>query len=259
MQLAQVEARFRVGAEEFALEYTRIHAAMVADVNARQRAGKITRRNLESQAQSTFRGRKAALRAVEAIGLGVGQAGAEDVAGELARQEEEAGSDAFALTRQVEILEERIETLARVSVGRLWDRVIGQALAEWERLDRQYPPGSPGRQAKIDAGLERFLGELSTKPLEDLARQTSGVAYNEGRRAEIDSAAEQDRLEYVVRSEILDNRTCDVCRVYALDPPVFKVGTPEYYEFFPPAGCLGDDRCRGFYVPIARDLVEGED
>lgn len=159
----------------------------------------------------------------------------------------------MALERHIRAFEDRAEIVARVAVGELWDRILGEALLEWERLDRRFPPGTPNRAAQIERELEAFLRGLSVKPVEKIGRKAAGVAYNEGRRAAIDSAAEQGRAQLVVRSEILDANTCDTCAT--LDGTVFEVGTPDYYDFFPPAHCEGGDQCRGFYVMVSDALV----
>ena len=55
------------------------------------------------------------------------------------------------------------------------------------------------------------------------------------------------------RSEILDIKTCAVC--VNLDSMVVAVGSPDFNEFMPPAKCLGQDRCRGFYVPVSEEIA----
>lgn len=152
------------------------------------------------------------------------------------------------VARHVAAFEERAEILATMDLGTMWDRYLGEFLAQWDRLDRQGLSGEA-----MEREMMAFLEDLSEKPLEDLARQTSGVAYNQGRDAEILSAAQSGQVEFVVRSEVLDNRTCQACQMY--DGAIFDVGTPEYREFMPPAKCFGGDRCRGFYVPFSRQMA----
>lgn len=151
------------------------------------------------------------------------------------------------LTRtHVQAFEEQVEILATMDVGKLWDRVLGAFLAEWERLHRQQLSAE-----EMGRAMQAFLDGLSDRrDVEDLARTGSSVSYNQGRGAAISSAAASgEPVEFVVRSEVLDSNTCEACA--NLDSAVFDVGTSDYYEYMPPAKCLGGDRCRGFYVAMS--------
>ena len=140
-------------------------------------------------------------------------------------------------------LVERSALVAGVNVGQLWDRMRGEYLARWEQLNRQ------GLSVdEIDKELRLFMGKLSGKPIEDLARKSSAVAYNLGRSAAILTAFDDGEVEFVVRSEVLDENTCPPCA--DLDSETFDVGTPEFEEFMPPAKCDGGGRCRGYYIPF---------
>lgn len=154
----------------------------------------------------------------------------------------------MALDRFVEVMDDQVEVTARLSVGELWERLKGEFFGEWERLHRQGLP-----EAEIQQRLDAFLGELSDKPLEDLARKASGVTYNQGRSAEALSAAEQGEARFVIRSEALDERTCPTCA--ALDGSIIEIGTPGYFELLPPAQCEGGDRCRGIIIPVREDAA----
>jgi hypothetical protein len=143
--------------------------------------------------------------------------------------------------------DEEIELVATLNVGAMWERLMGEFLAEW---DRQRRAGRDGED--LDRALQEFMDALSDKPIADMARQSSTVAYNEGRDVAIRTAAERGLVSYVVRSEVLDQATCENCA--SLDGVVFEVGTPEYEMFQPPARCLGGDRCRGFYVPVPEGM-----
>jgi hypothetical protein len=147
------------------------------------------------------------------------------------------------LDRHVRAFEEQAEVLATMDIGQMWDRMLGEFLGEWERLNRQGLP-----DAELERELRAFMDGLSDKPTADLARKSSSVAYNQGRSASTLGAAEQGSAQFAVRSEVLDTNTCDECA--ALDGLVVEIGTPSYYEFLPPAKCLGGDRCRGFYVAV---------
>jgi len=147
------------------------------------------------------------------------------------------------LERHVVAFEEAVEVTASLDVGAMWDRMLGEFLGEWTRLDRQNLSA-----AELSAEMEVFMGNLSGKPEEALARQSSGVSYNQGRAAEIQTASTEAGVEAVVRSEILDNNTCTTCS--QLDGIVIEVGSPDFDRYMPPAFCDGGDNCRGFYVAI---------
>ena len=148
------------------------------------------------------------------------------------------------LERHIEAFAEEVNILATLDVGTMWDRMLGEFLGEWGRLERQGLS-----EEEMEREMRAFMDGLSDKPVTDLARKSSSVAYNQGRAAEILTAGVEGRTEFVVRSEILDTATCEVCA--RLDGSVFEVDSPDFHEFLPPAKCLGGDRCRGFYVAVA--------
>lgn len=143
--------------------------------------------------------------------------------------------------RQITAFEDQMEMLAVMDVGIMWDRLLGEFLGEWERLQRQQLSVD-----EIERALQAFMDSLSEKPVEDLARKGSSVAYNQGRQAAIVGSRAQ--AQFVVRSEVLDSNTCDTCS--KLDGTVIEVGHRDFYRFQPPALCEGGDRCRGFYIPL---------
>lgn len=74
--------------------------------------------------------------------------------------------------------------------------------------------------------------------------QLVGEALNLGRAA---GAMESKPVpEFAMRSEQLDERTCDPCD--SLHGEIVQVGTAEFYDNMPPEGCDGGGRCRGIYV-----------
>lgn len=148
--------------------------------------------------------------------------------------------------RKAKMVDE-LDVLATQNIGKMWDRMLGEFLGEWERLQRQQL--SP---KELERRLAAFLDGLSPKPMEDLARQSSNVAYNEGRSAGLLTAADSGGAQFVLRSELLDSNTCEVCEEFVAFPVIVQVDSPEFYEFSPPAKCLGGDRCRGFWVAVPR-------
>jgi len=145
---------------------------------------------------------------------------------------------------------EQAEVLASMDVGVMWDRLKGEFLGEYARLQRQ----GLG-DAEFDRALDSFMGNLSTKPVEDLARKSSSVAYNQGRSAEIVSQARDEVVQFVVYSSVLEaGTTCEAC--WALDSKVIEVGTPEYDRNQPGLQCYGGDRCRCFYIPVTEEFLQ---
>ncbi len=150
----------------------------------------------------------------------------------------------MASREHIEDMIEQAALTANVSMGRLWERMRDEFLTRWEQLQRQNLS-----ESKIRSALLAFMASLSSKPIEDLARKSSTVAYNQGRAAEILTRFDQGQAEFVVRSEILDTATCEVCS--RLDSQVFEINSADFHEFMPPAKCLGGDRGRGFDVAFA--------
>lgn len=138
---------------------------------------------------------------------------------------------------------EEAAVVATLDVQTMWNRLLGEFLNEWTAVTRTVTD-----DAAIERHMQEFMDSLSDKPVEDLARQSSTIAYNEGRDAALRTAADAGLARYVVRSEVLDQSTCENCA--SLDSIVLEIGTPEYQELMPPARCLGGARCRGFYIPI---------
>lgn len=138
-----------------------------------------------------------------------------------------------------------VEVLATIDLGKQWDRLLGEFLEEWSNLQRD----STLTPETVERTMAAFMDDLSEKPMQDLARQSSSVAYNQGRGASIETAARTTELQYVLRSELLDESTCGPC--YDLDNSIIEINSPAFDHLMPPAMCLGGKRCRGFYVPIA--------
>jgi hypothetical protein len=143
--------------------------------------------------------------------------------------------------------QDEVELVATLDLGAMWNRLMNEFLAEW---DRQRRAGLEGDA--LDRQLQEFMDALSDKPVAAMARESATVAYNEGRDVALRVAKDRGLVEYVVRSEVLDQATCENCA--ALDGTVFEVGSDEYEMFQPPARCLGGDRCRGFFVPVPQTL-----
>lgn len=149
------------------------------------------------------------------------------------------------LEPQLAAFADQAEVLGSIDVGTMWDRLRGEFLDEYVRLERQ---GLSGEE--LERALDAFMGELSERPLDDIARRSSGVIYNQGRAAE---QLSQEAVQFVVYSSVLDPSTCEPCR--HLDGEVFEVGTPDYFNNQPGAQCDGSTRCRCLYIGITEEFV----
>ena len=144
------------------------------------------------------------------------------------------------LEAQLVAFGEQAEVLGSINVGVMWDRLRGEFLNAFVEFERQGLTG-----VELDRAMDAFMGELSERPLVDISRRSSGIAYNQGRSAEILS---QPGLEFVVYSSVLDSETCEPCRF--LDSEVFEIGSSDYFNNQPGAQCEGGSRCRCIYVEV---------
>ncbi len=85
--LAEIADTFRVGERDILLVLQQTRVAMVADLMARLKAGKITRRNIKTQRRSGFKQTRRAEADLKRVLRGVGQTGMRHVTEELERQE----------------------------------------------------------------------------------------------------------------------------------------------------------------------------
>ncbi len=86
--------------------------------------------------------------------------------------------------------------------------------------------------------------QAAARTLHNQVLDLVGEALNLGRTA---AALEMRRPpRFAMRSEQLDKQTCDPCN--RLHGTVLEVGSASYFDYLPPAGCLGGGRCRGLVV-----------
>lgn len=90
----------------------------------------------------------------------------------------------------------------------------------------------------------------AAKSLHRSVLELVGETVNLGRTAGVLEMREPPTFS--MRSEQLDKRTCDPCT--RLHGAIVEVGSPSYFEYLPPSGCLGGGRCRG--VMVFADRVE---
>lgn len=93
-------------------------------------------------------------------------------------------------------------------------------------------------------GVALAVGTAVKRTVHNDVLQLVGEALNLGRAAGAMDAANPP--EYAMRSEQLDENTCDSCD--EAHGEIVQVGTAEFYDEMPPAGCEGGGRCRGIYV-----------
>lgn len=141
---------------------------------------------------------------------------------------------------------------AEISIDSVWQRLVGEAISEWQRLSRTVTD-----QDALWNQIEAHLHALTEKPIELAGRKAATVAYNEGRDLSIKAAAIRGEAEWFLVSELLDDATCEVCA--RRDGSIYQIGSPAGEQNLPPAGCLGGEKCRGVPVVIGNVLVEAEE
>jgi hypothetical protein len=118
-------------------------------------------------------------------------------------------------------------------------RLESEAMRLWNDLRQQ---GVSGKELgdRIRAGLMN----LSDAPVNEAARGATTESFNLGRNLGAQDHA--GAIARVVRTEILDDNTCDYCE--EVDGTVVEMNSEEYFRLMPPNGCHGRDLCRGFFM-----------
>lgn len=162
--------------------------------------------------------------------------------------------DADPTTRRsaISFANTQAEVLVEVDVKAIVDRLQAQTVEQYNQLLLQYQ-----NPAQIAEALDAYLSGISDTQLLQMARGSTSTAFNLGRNVGIQES--KANLEpYVVRVEVLDENTCEVCEDYLRrmeNGEKFLINSREYFSNMPPAGCLGRENCRGFYVAEAKDLA----
>ena len=98
---------------------------------------------------------------------------------------------------------------------------------------------------ELGAAVEReLLSIFDDTSSARTGREATHEAFSLGRNLE--AQRQEARIGEVVRSEILDENTCDPCR--SEDGTVVVLNSPAYFEHMPPNGCEGREQCRGIYI-----------
>src|SRR5262249_53183097 len=126
---------------------------------------------------------------------------------------------------------------AEIDLNSLYNRLV----SETQRLLNDYGQRGLTGDALAEA-VASGLEALSDAPLDLAGRGAVTEAMNLGRNVTAQRLAPGVK---VVRTEILDERTCGPC--WKLDGFTTTVNGPGYFENMPPNWCKGLDLCRGFY------------
>ena len=143
------------------------------------------------------------------------------------------GADAFAVT------EDAFRVRTTLDLSDFYQRLEQETLYQFTDLSQQGYAGQDLADRVVAA-----LNTLSDKPIEEAARGAATEAFNLGRNVE--AQKQPEAIREVVRTEILDEATCDPCRL--LDGATYQLNSPEYFQDMPPNHCDGRDLCRGFYL-----------
>jgi len=155
-----------------------------------------------------------------------------------------------AVRRARDLRDEAIDIAVLSALSATWNRIRGEALDYYAQLRRSGITDT----ATLAADVRTHLGALSTQPEATLARESSTVAYGEGRNAAIVAAAESDGLDFAMYTAVNDRNTCENC--YDLDGTVYVIGSPEFYANKPMARCKGGELCRCEYVALAPETIQ---
>lgn len=262
VDLAAVEESFRVGEADCAIALKAVFRMAQDELKRRVSDGKISRRSIDTQRRSKFRGMGRAMAEVLPPMVETGERGSQHVAAELERQTSKAAlaaADDPAMPRRAVVagrvvlkeaaqqFGEEVRVYAELAIGEVWDRVMRETLAEYVRLTREGLDGEG-----LVRAMSRFIDSLSDKPISDQARKAASVAYNQGRDMALTTAREIGAAVFAIRSGILDSAICTPC--LELDASVVEIGSTEYLALMPPAKCLGKERCRCMYVGVSEEL-----
>jgi hypothetical protein len=145
----------------------------------------------------------------------------------------------------VSFANQQAEVVIEVDVKAIVDRLQAQTVEQYNQLLL-----SAKTPTEIAKGLDAYLAGISDQQLLEMARGSTGTAFNLGRHIGIQEL-KKDLNPYAVRAEVLDVNTCEVCEAYVTRADrgeKFLINSREYFANMPPIGCLGKEKCRGFYV-----------
>lgn len=141
-----------------------------------------------------------------------------------------------------QVTSDAIRTAVDIDVSTIVTRLETETMRILNEIGNQNLPAD-----ELVRELTTRLRDLSDQPINRAARGAASESFNLGKNMEIQRRP--DQVDRVVRSEVLDEATCDPCR--ELDGQEFDINTDAYFENMPPALCEGREFCRGFYIPVA--------
>jgi hypothetical protein len=171
------------------------------------------------------------------------------IAKEMADLLARAGGTEPAITVVITQLAGEARISSEIVIDELWARMQDEAIRAFNAAIRNGLD-----EAEALKAMEAALHALSTAKTDLVARQLAEVAYNAGRDVAAKEASVQGESQWVVRSELLDTRTCRTC--WNLDGVYLKIGSVEYEQYSPPAKCEGGDSCRGIRVIVSNELAK---
>lgn len=189
-----------------------------------------------------------------AIAKSVRDYGREQVTAEVNRQlqalRKAATPDPSSRRGAISYSNMQAEVVAELDATALVQRLQSQVTAQYTAL-----VGAGLEAPDIAARIDAYLGGLSSRAIEDMARSSTSMVFNAGRNVAIVELRPQLQPD-AIRVEVLDDNTCEPCGKPASEGGLnllrVRIGSTEYLENQPPRGCEGAARCRGFYVVNAR-------
>lgn len=179
--------------------------------------------------------------------------GREQVRSELLRQMRRVASKqtlaANPATRRgsISFSNQQNEVLVQLDVSNLIQRLQAQVVQQYTLMAAQ---GMAPED--IATALQGYLDSLSDRQIEEMGRQSTAVAFNQGRNVAI-----QEYLPVLepnaVRTEVLDANTCEPCAQF--HGYEARINSPEFFEHGPPAHCDGQRRCRGFWLVFPKEAA----
>jgi hypothetical protein len=139
----------------------------------------------------------------------------------------------------VNVTDEALRLRVSIDLSEFGNRVQNEAV----RLYADYAQRGLTGEALADA-VTADLESIFDVSIDRAGREATHEAFNLGRNLE--AQARRTQIGDVVRTEILDENTCDPCR--GLDGNVYTLNSPSYFDDMPPNHCEGGEQCRGFYL-----------
>jgi len=247
--IGSIDARLEQFKNQYLTRVQAVGAKIARDLGERIRSGQITGENAD---KVKLRFANELTQGLESILRRVVEFGRDQTAAMIQREAETLDIKAAKRIRlQSGVLQtaraaDRVETFVRLDVKRIFDAMANSFLEDLRDAEAQ---GLTAEDAadRVEAELPSLTGQY----FKALADMSGSSAFAEGQAITL---IDQDQIvDFVVRSEILDDATCDTCE--RLDGLKLAVGSPMFYEKMPPNFCDGGHRCRGVMIPILKEAA----